>query len=168
MDNRKSTKRLRNSKKSSSPSNKRHRNNRSSPATKRTNRTSSANLNKNLHEQLQKWNLGPYGYYGVQYGPLFAQLSYKPKIQGFKTPRYSMNTQPSAIIVKSLEIPDESIRRKGYGRKFMEAMFKYGNRAKENIILELTITPNSQGLAKALKRTVNKRKMVDDPIAFFF
>eukprot|EP00965_Chrysotila_dentata_P208982 6185015-Pleurochrysis_carterae.AAC.1 len=145
MDNRKSTKRPRNSKKSSSPPNKRRRNNRPSPATK-----------------------SPYGYYDVQYGPLFAQLSYKPKIQGFTTPRYSMNTQPSAIIVKSLEIPENSgQRRKGYGRKFMEAMFNYGKGANQNIILELTITPQQPGLSQSAQAYEHKRKMVDDPIVFF-
>lgn len=154
MDNRKSTKRPRNSNKSSSLSSKRRTKKSPKMVFKSTNRALSTNLNKNLHEHLKKWNLGTYGYYDVQYGPLLAQLRYKPKVQGFTTPRYSMNTQPSAIIVKSLEIPEKYGQRgKGYGRKFMEAMFKYGNSAKENIILELTITPNSQGLAKALKRT---------------
>eukprot|EP00965_Chrysotila_dentata_P037635 1251913-Pleurochrysis_carterae.AAC.2 len=114
---------------------------------------SNGRLDTDVHAKLDGWNMRSHGYHDVNYGPLHALLWFQPEVPEIRTPRYSMNARPSAIVVKSLGISNEKKQRKGYGRRFMEAMFAYGNRTKKDTILELTITDGSKRLAKSIERT---------------
>eukprot|EP00965_Chrysotila_dentata_P069892 2308701-Pleurochrysis_carterae.AAC.1 len=143
-------------------SRKRPRNSRTTSSTQKRSRDSSTgkrrntipeNLDAKLARNLNSWNTSN-RYYRVTYGPLHAGLSSKAAQNAINLPGVKWPSQPGAMIVQTLNIPNTNMRRKGYGRQFMHAMFKEGNRRKKDVILELTITKNSQGLAKALERNI--------------